>query len=818
MRLRKSQRFKNFLCLLKAEIFARVRLSNVKLSGKESPKCISLKIKKLAMHINTELASEGNNHLIDDLLVGFRWDEILESQLYSTMLSKKLVSDIPKMSLRHAVQPPRDRALEVLYPVAQAFVGLFSMRKTSNIYDLYDRSFSRAPRSPCREERMMMQEDTDQSFQSQSSNALSPNRTGMESSFETPPRPACLENLDVERLKSQLIRATQELYERGLAHAAKWAGELVCDMDLDENDDSKLGPGKGKIKPDSPTTSASAKAMSDLTSPISESERNAVALARIYFDLRGGGEGEGERRKSTHERMRIIVSLPMIYDNYNQRQYKRAARTLEDYSGSKALFLRCYSTYMAGERDRLAEMQQKTEPLARAKVQNRELIKLKEMFETRYKAAATSSSPAEGMEREGKYSDSGEETNLGLDPFCKYLYGLVLKQLDDNKMAAKVLVESVNEYPFNWSAWKLLTSLMKSKDTVMQLQLKDHCIKQMFLADVYLELQHHETTEVLDILDALIEVFPNSTHLAAQMAMAHYNMRDFDEAQRLFQLLQRQDPCRLEAMDVYSNILFVKECKAELSFLAHNAIKIDKYRPETCCIIGNYYSLKGEHERAVIYFKRALRLDPNYLSAWTLMGHEYVEMRNSAAAIESYRRAVDINPRDYRAWYGLGQTYEIMRMHNYALYYFQKATKLRPYDPRMWCAMGETFERLGRFDDAIKCYKQAEGNEDPEGTAILRLAKAYQKKEDNHTAAIYYEKVLKRRALEGNGEERRDNADALLFLAKHAKRQGDVEHCEKYCNRLLDIGGTVKDEAKSILMEMRMIARTMKDHGQSKNT
>lgn len=37
--------------------------------------------------------------------------------------------------------------------------------------------------------------------------------------------------------------------------------------------------------------------------------------------------------------------------------------------------------------------------------------------------------------------------------------------------------------------------------------------------------------------------------------------------------------------------------------------------------------------QAVMYFRRALKLDRNYLSAWTLMGHEYVEMKNIPAAI-----------------------------------------------------------------------------------------------------------------------------------------------------------------------------------------
>jgi tetratricopeptide (TPR) repeat protein len=57
-------------------------------------------------------------------------------------------------------------------------------------------------------------------------------------------------------------------------------------------------------------------------------------------------------------------------------------------------------------------------------------------------------------------------------------------------------------------------------------------------------------------------------------------------------------------------------------------------------VTGNHYSLRAEHEKAVKYFRRATELDRTYLSAWTLMGHEYVELKNSHAAIEAYRRAV----------------------------------------------------------------------------------------------------------------------------------------------------------------------------------
>lgn len=43
-------------------------------------------------------------------------------------------------------------------------------------------------------------------------------------------------------------------------------------------------------------------------------------------------------------------------------------------------------------------------------------------------------------------------------------------------------------------------------------------------------------------------------------------------------------------MDTYSNLLYVKEMKVELAYLAHRATEIDKYRLETCCIVGKYQS------------------------------------------------------------------------------------------------------------------------------------------------------------------------------------------------------------------------------------
>jgi len=79
----------------------------------------------------------------------------------------------------------------------------------------------------------------------------------------------------------------------------------------------------------------------------------------------------------------------------------------------------------------------------------------------------------------------------------------------------------------------------------------------------------------------------------------------------------------------------------EFFFLVHPLYLVDaKLFSGTSVCAGNYYSLRAQHEKAVLYFQRALKLNPGYLSAWTLMGHEYMELKQTSAAIQAYRQAI----------------------------------------------------------------------------------------------------------------------------------------------------------------------------------
>lgn len=344
---------------------------------------------------------------------------------------------------------------------------------------------------------------------------------------------------------------------------------------------------------------------------------------------------------------------------------------------------------------------------------------------------------------------------------------------------------------------------------------------------------YQASNSVHDSLTQILSIFPTSAFLKTQRALLHYHSKDYQDAEHIFSDLLVTDPYRLDHLNTYSNTLFVMDMRPKLAFLAQMATATDKFRPETCCVVGNFYSLKSEHEKAVMYFRRALTLDRNYLEAWTLMGHEFVEMKNTHAAIESYRRAVDANRKDYRAWYGLGQAYEVLEMHSYALFYHQRAAALRPYDPKLWMAVGQCFGKVGKIMNGIRAYKRAlvagsyysagagssfgggeaalgGGHLDPE--VLYPIALLYERIQNFAECSAYMQLVLDQEEGPEGDEVGADGgggvgvtpttSKARLWLARYEFGRGMYQRASELANELCQDNFEVED-AKALIRDVR---------------
>ncbi|CCE61603.1 hypothetical protein TPHA_0A05290 [Tetrapisispora phaffii CBS 4417] len=405
-----------------------------------------------------------------------------------------------------------------------------------------------------------------------------------------------------------------------------------------------------------------------------------------------------------------------------------------------------------------------------------------------------------------------------------YLKGILEKKENNKSLAMSSFLKSLSKFTFNWTCWVELLDCITKADEFMLLtkylsekfKIEDmncigmqsdvnHNIMIKFFKLVLFQEFSGDIDNFLENLESLLNIFPNFSFLKAQNALINYNYMDYVNAEQLFEQIIKADPYRLDDLDFYSNILYVMQKQPKLSYLAQFCSQVDRFRPETCCIIANYYSARQEHEKSILYFRRAITLNKKNISAWTLMGHEFVELKNSQAAIECYRHAVDINPRDFKAWYGLGQAYEVLDMHLYSLYYFQKACTLKPLDKRMWQALASCYVKIGNFNDAIKSFERAlqlSINTDQDSSLLYKLAEVYEKSNDLENCKEYMIRCVNVEALT-EGFVTDEIAKARLWLARYELSRQNFEEAYGYAIGVSTGSTQDIEEARAIARECR---------------
>lgn len=501
-------------------------------------------------------------------------------------------------------------------------------------------------------------------------------------------------------------------------------------------------------------------------------------------------------------------------------QSPRLAKNLSQ----KSLFLALYARYLSGEKRKNEDSETILGPHDGPATANKEVPGIAAILEEHFNARG------------------GLQVLTNSQGWLDYLYGIILIKSKSEVLAKQWLLRSVNINPFNWSAWLELASLIESADELQQMGqhlprnvmaffFHIHCSQELFLQE----------PEVYNTIAQMQAIFPRSPFLQQQKALLLYHARDHSTAIDLFDGLIRNQPHRLDGMEIYSNLLYVLDNRPKLATLAAMATETDKFRPETNCILGNYYSLISEHEKAVLHFRRALALDRNFQAAWTLMGHEYIELKNTQAAIESYRRAVDTNRKDYRAWYGLGQGYEMLECHSYSLFYYQRAASLCGGDPKMWAAVGNAYSKCGKTTNAIQAFKRAlivgsqidsattsfgTSNSDPLAHAVggaldpqvlYDIALLYEKESNWDEAAAYMELCLAQEEGPEEGDEgmgvTQITSRARLWLARWSYSNGEWQRTMELANELCQDGVEV-EEAKSLVRDVRARMNLQGDDGE----
>ena len=136
----------------------------------------------------------------------------------------------------------------------------------------------------------------------------------------------------------------------------------------------------------------------------------------------------------------------------------------------------------------------------------------------------------------------------------------------------------------------------------------------------------------------------------------------------------------------------------------NNSLKQPKLAEELCRQ-GYQFSINGEDQKAIEYFKDAIDKDPQSTKAWNGLGYCHVGLNNTKEAINAYQQAIKTNPNDETLYFILGDYYTELGRHQEAIESFQQVIQIKPDFEAAHFKIGLLFSLLGRFEDGTKSFK-----------------------------------------------------------------------------------------------------------------
>lgn len=227
------------------------------------------------------------------------------------------------------------------------------------------------------------------------------------------------------------------------------------------------------------------------------------------------------------------------------------------------------------------------------------------------------------------------------------------------------------------------------------------------LGKARLYLGQYKCRQAIETLEALPSHQYSTGWVLAALGRAHFELGEYDKAARAFETLRSIEPHRLQGLEYYSTALWHLQREVGLSALAQDMMELDKTAPETCCAAGNCFSLQREHETAVRFLQRAVQADPDFVYAYTLLGHELTAMEEMEQALSAFRSAMLVNPRHYNAWYGAGMIYYKQEQFQLAELHFKRALQINPQSSVLLCHIAVVQHSLKRTDESILTLNRA---------------------------------------------------------------------------------------------------------------
>ena len=174
-------------------------------------------------------------------------------------------------------------------------------------------------------------------------------------------------------------------------------------------------------------------------------------------------------------------------------------------------------------------------------------------------------------------------------------------------------------------------------------------------------------------------------------------------------------------------------------------LKSDKGSKEAHYYRGNYFMyVKGDTDRAVAEFEKALKLDDSFVLAHYDLAAAYQSQGFNERAIQEYEKALLLNPSFPEGSSNLGGNYFRMQEYKKAENLFKKAIEMYPNFIQSHSNLGSVLNKLNRSKEALPHLDKATQLNPDFGIAYFNLGNAHMNQNNLDKAHEAYSRALEK--------------------------------------------------------------------------
>jgi tetratricopeptide (TPR) repeat protein len=123
--------------------------------------------------------------------------------------------------------------------------------------------------------------------------------------------------------------------------------------------------------------------------------------------------------------------------------------------------------------------------------------------------------------------------------------------------------------------------------------------------------------------------------------------------------------------------------------------------------LGDTYRKQQQWQPAVIAFKRAIELKPDFFWSWHHLADVFTKLQQWQPAVQAYNRALELDPQFFWSWHNLADALTKLQAWEQAVQAYNRALEIDSQFFWSWHNLADALMKLEDWDTAIASYLQA---------------------------------------------------------------------------------------------------------------